>query len=168
MTDELWMREALREAERGASYGEVPVGCVVVLEGRLVARAHDRRESLQDPTAHAEVLALREAARALGSWRLEGCTVYVTAEPCPMCAGALVLARVRRLVYAAPSPRSGAVRTLYRIADDPRLNHRVEVSEGVLQEESQELLRRFFQRLRDDSATPKTAGATFGDPGLPL
>ncbi|MCS7235108.1 MAG: tRNA adenosine(34) deaminase TadA [Armatimonadota bacterium] len=152
MTDEFWMRHALREAERGASYGEVPVGCVVVLEGRLVARAHDRRESLQDPTAHAEVLALREAARTLGTWRLEGCTVYVTAEPCPMCAGALVLARVRRLVYAAPSPRSGAVRTLYQIADDPRLNHRIEVAEGVLQEESQELLRRFFQRLRDGQA----------------
>ncbi|MDQ7801320.1 MAG: nucleoside deaminase, partial [Armatimonadota bacterium] len=92
MNDEVWMRVALEEAERGAGYGEVPVGCVVVLGDRLLARAHDRRESLRDPTAHAEILALREAARAVGSWRLEGCTVYVTTEPCPMCAGALVLA----------------------------------------------------------------------------
>lgn len=152
MTDEFWMRQALREAERGAGYGEVPVGCVVVLDGRLVARAHDRRESLRDPTAHAEVLALREAARVVGSWRLEGCTVYVTAEPCPMCAGALVLARVRRVVYAAPSPKSGAVRTLYRIADDPRLNHRVEVTAGVLEAEARQLLTRFFRGLRDAEA----------------
>ncbi len=149
MTDEAWMWEALREAERGARYGEVPVGCVVVREGRLLARAHDRRESLRDPTAHAEILALREAARAVGTWRLEGCTVYVTTEPCPMCAGALVLARVRRLVYGASSPKSGAVRTLYRIADDPRLNHRVEVVGGVLEPEAQALLRQFFRGLRE-------------------
>lgn len=149
MTDEAWMREALREAERGARYGEVPVGCVVVREGRLLARAHDRRESLRDPTAHAEILALREAARAVGTWRLEGCTVYVTTEPCPMCAGALVLGRVRRLVYGAPSPKSGAVRTLYRIADDPRLNHRVEVVGGVLEAEAQALLRQFFRGVRE-------------------
>lgn len=149
MNDEAWMREALQEAERGARYGEVPVGCVVVHEGRLLGRAHDRRESLRDPTAHAEILALREAARVLGSWRLEGCTVYVTAEPCPMCAGALVLARVRRLVFAAESPKSGAVRTLYRIADDPRLNHRVEVVGGVLEAEAQALLQQFFRGLRD-------------------
>lgn len=152
MNDEFWMRQALQEAERGASYGEVPVGCVVVLGDRLVARAHDRRESLRDPTAHAEVLALREAARAVGSWRLEGCTVYVTAEPCPMCAGALVLARVHRLVYGAASPKSGAVRTLYRIADDPRLNHRVQVTAGVLEAEAQALLHRFFRGLREAEA----------------
>ncbi len=149
MTDEAWMREALREAELGARYGEVPVGCVVVREGRLLARAHDRRESLRDPTAHAEVLALRDAARALGSWRLVGCTVYVTVEPCAMCAGALVLARVRRVVYAAASPKSGAVRTLYRIPEDPRLNHQVEVVPGVLEEEAQALLQRFFRGLRE-------------------
>ncbi len=149
MTDELWMREALREAERGARYGEVPVGCVVVCDGKLLARAHDRRESLRDPTAHAEVLALREAARVLGSWRLEGCTMYVTVEPCPMCAGALVLARVRRLVYGAASPKNGAVRTLYRILEDPRLNHQVEVAAGVLEYEAQALLQRFFRLLRD-------------------
>ncbi len=149
MSDHAWMRLALQEAERGARCGEVPVGCVVVHEGRLLARAHDRRESLRDPTAHAEVLALQQAARALGSWRLEGCTVYVTMEPCPMCAGALVLARVRRLVYGAPSPKSGAVRTLYRIPEDPRLNHRVEVTEGVLYQEAQALLQRFFRSLRE-------------------
>jgi len=149
VNDEAWMREALREAERGARYGEVPVGCVVVCDGRLLARAHDRRESLRDPTAHAEVLALREAARVLGSWRLEGCTVYVTVEPCPMCAGALVLARVRRLVYGAASPKNGAVRTLFRIPDDPRLNHQVEVASGVLEDQAQALLQRFFRGLRD-------------------
>lgn len=152
MNHETWMREALREAERGAGYREVPVGCVVVYHDRLVARAHDRRESLQDPTAHAEILALREAARVLGSWRLEGCTVYVTVEPCPMCAGALVLSRVRRLVYGARSAKSGAVRTLYRIADDPRLNHRLEVVEGVLEKEAQALLVRFFRERRDAQA----------------
>jgi len=152
VNDEAWMRVALQEAERGAGYGEVPVGCVVVLGDRLLARAHDRRESLRDPTAHAEILALREAARVVGSWRLEGCTVYVTTEPCPMCAGALVLARVHRLVYGAPSPKSGAVRTLYRIADDPRLNHRVEVTAGVLEAEAQALLQRFFRGLREAEA----------------
>lgn len=148
MNDEAWMREALREAERGSRYGEIPVGCVVVRGGKLLSRAHDRRESLRDPTAHAEILALREAARVVGSWRLEGCTAYVTAEPCPMCAGALVLARLQRLVYAAPNPKSGAVRTLYRIADDPRLNHRVEVVGGVLNAEAQALLQQFFRGLR--------------------
>ncbi len=152
MNDEAWMRLALEEAERGAGYGEVPVGCVVVRGDRLLARAHDRRESLRDPTAHAEILALREAARVVGSWRLEGCTVYVTTEPCPMCAGALVLARVHRLVYAASSPKSGAVRTLYRIADDPRLNHRVEVTAGVLEAEAQAVLQRFFRELRETEA----------------
>ncbi|MFN3285493.1 MAG: tRNA adenosine(34) deaminase TadA [bacterium] len=152
MNDEAWMRLALQEAERGAGYGEVPVGCVVVLGDRLLARTHDRRESLRDPTAHAEILALREAARVVGSWRLEGCTVYVTTEPCPMCAGALVLARVRRLVYGASSPKSGAVRTLYRIADDPRLNHRLEVTGGVLEAEAQALLQRFFRELREAEA----------------
>lgn len=149
MNDEAWMREALREAERGVRYGEIPVGCVVVRDGRLLSRAHDRRESLRDPTAHAELLALREAARVVGLWRLEGCTVYVTLEPCPMCAGAMVLARVSRVVYATRSPKSGAVRSLYRIADDPRLNHRLEVVEGILEDEARALLEGFFRRLRE-------------------
>ncbi|MDR5682572.1 MAG: tRNA adenosine(34) deaminase TadA [Armatimonadota bacterium] len=148
MNDETLMREALAEAERAAAYGEVPIGCVIAHRGRIVARGHDMRESLRDPTAHAEILAIRQAARALGSWRLEGCALYVTVEPCAMCAGAVVLARITRLVYGADSPNSGGVRTLFRICDDPRLNHRVEVSTGVLAKEAGELLRRFFRDLR--------------------
>lgn len=146
--DATLMRQALAEAERGAAYGEVPIGCVIVHEKRLIARGHDRRESLRDPTAHAEILAIRQAARVLGSWRLEGCTLYATVEPCAMCAGAIVLARIPRLVYGAPSPKSGAVRTLFQICDDPRLNHRVEVVTGVLAEEASALLQRFFRDLR--------------------
>jgi len=142
------MREALKEARRAAAYGEVPVGCVVAYQGRVIARAHDRRESLGDPTAHAEILALRAAARFVGSWRLEGCTLAVTVEPCVMCAGALVLARVSRLVYGAASPKSGAVRSLFRVCEDPRLNHRVEVVPGVLAEEASTLLQAFFSGLR--------------------
>ncbi|MDR7415687.1 MAG: tRNA adenosine(34) deaminase TadA [Armatimonadota bacterium] len=148
MTDEALMREALEEARRAAAYGEVPVGCVVAYQGRVIARAHDRRESLGDPTAHAEILALRAAARFVGSWRLEGCTLAVTVEPCVMCAGALILARIARLVYGAASPKSGAVRSLFRICEDPRLNHRVEVVPGVLAEEAAALLQAFFSRLR--------------------
>jgi len=146
--DEDLMREALKEARRAAAYGEVPVGCVVAYQGRVIARAHDRRESLGDPTAHAEILALRAAARFVGSWRLEGCTLAVTVEPCVMCAGALVLARVSRLVYGAASPKSGAVRSLFRVCEDPRLNHRVEVVPGVLAEEASALLQTFFSGLR--------------------
>jgi tRNA(adenine34) deaminase len=146
--DTTLMREALAQAELGAAYGEVPIGCVIAHEGRIIARAHDMRESLGDPTAHAEILAIREAARVLGSWRLEGCTLYVTVEPCAMCAGAIVLARIPRLVYGADSPKSGAVRTLFRICDDPRLNHRVDVTAGVLAEEAGALLQRFFRTFR--------------------
>jgi tRNA(adenine34) deaminase len=145
---ETMMREALAEAEQGAAIGEVPIGCGIAHEGRIIARAHDMRESLRDPTAHAEILAIRAAARVLGSWRLEGCTLYVTVEPCAMCAGAIVLARIPRLVYGADSPKSGAVRTLFRICDDPRLNHRVDVVAGVLAEEAGALLQRFFRTFR--------------------
>ncbi len=148
MTDEALMQEALEEARRAAAYGEVPVGCVVAREGRIIARAHDRRESLQDPVAHAEILAIQKAARFLGSWRLEGCTLVVTVEPCAMCAGAIVLARIARLVYGAPSPKSGAVRSLFRICEDPRLNHQVEVIPGVRAEEAASLLQAFFSDLR--------------------
>jgi tRNA(adenine34) deaminase len=146
------MRLALAEADRAASLGEVPVGCVVVdAEGRVLGRGHNLREREQDPTAHAEMLALREAARATGSWRLPGATLVVTLEPCPMCAGALVNARVSRLVYGADDPKAGAVRTLYRLVEDPRLNHRVEVEPGVLSEECASRLSAFFARLRNES-----------------
>lgn len=131
-----------------AEAGDVPVGAVVVHQGRLVARAHNRREALGDPTAHAEILALSTAARVLGGWRLSGTTVYVTLEPCPMCAGALVLARVERLVFGATDPKSGAIVSLYRLGDDARLNHRLKIVGGVRAEEASALLKQFFQVRR--------------------
>jgi tRNA(adenine34) deaminase len=148
MDDEAWMRRALAAAERAAGLGEVPVGAVVVCGDELIAEAHNRREIDADPLAHAELLAIREAARRIGGWRLTGCTMYVTLEPCAMCAGALVNARVERLVYGAADPKAGYCGTLGDLTRDPRLNHRVEVVGGVLAAESVELLRRFFDRLR--------------------
>jgi tRNA(adenine34) deaminase len=143
-----FMRQALAAAEDAARIGEVPVGAVVVIRGEVVAVAHNERETKNDPTAHAEVVALRRAADALGSWRLIDAELYVTMEPCPMCAGALVNARLRRLVYGCDDPKAGAARTLYRLLDDPRLNHRVEVVPNVLAPEGAALLRAFFSRLR--------------------
>src|ERR671938_105499 len=135
MTDDTFMAEALAEARAAAADGEVPIGAVVVADGRVVGRGRNARETRRDPTAHAEVLALQEAARALGRWRLSGATVYATLEPCPMCAGALVNARVDRLVYAVEDPKAGATGTLFDIARDARLNHRLEVRRGVRAEE---------------------------------
>jgi tRNA(adenine34) deaminase len=142
------MRLALQEAERAAGWGDVPIGAVVTRGDEAVARAGNQRERLGDPTAHAEVLALREAAAALGTWRLAGATVYVTLEPCPMCAGAIVLARVDRLVFGAPDPKAGFAGSLGDLVRDPRLNHRVEVTSGVLAEECAEVLRQFFAGRR--------------------
>jgi tRNA(adenine34) deaminase len=150
--DLLFMRRALAAAEEAAGRGEVPVGAVVVTGGEIVAVAHNERETGSDPTAHAEILALRRAAAALGSWRLTGADLYVTMEPCPMCAGALVNARLRRLYFGSDDPKAGAVRTLYSLVDDPRLNHRVEVVPGVLGAEGAALLRSFFSRLRQPDA----------------
>jgi tRNA(adenine34) deaminase len=147
MNDETYMREALGQAAQAGAAGDVPVGAVIVVDGAVVAAAHNRREQDGDPTAHAEVVALRQAARAIGHWRVEG-TIYVTQEPCPMCAGALVNARIRRLVYGCENPKAGAVRTLYTIPTDPRLNHRMEVVPGVLADAAAGLLREFFARLR--------------------
>jgi tRNA(adenine34) deaminase len=147
-TAALFMRQALAAAEQAAAAGEVPVGAIVVVGGEVVATAHNERETKNDPTAHAEVVALRKAAAALGRWRLVDAELYVTMEPCPMCAGALVNARLRRLVYGCDDPKAGAARTLYKLLDDPRLNHRVEVVPGVLAAESAGLLRAFFSRLR--------------------
>jgi tRNA(adenine34) deaminase len=147
--DEFWMREALREADRAADHGDVPVGSVVVdADGTELARAHNRREVDGDPTAHAEILALRAACARRGHWRLDTATVYVTLEPCPMCAGALVNARVARLVFGATDPKAGAVRSLFEIATDRRLNHRLEVTGGLLAAESASALQEFFARLR--------------------
>ncbi len=144
------MREAIALAAHAASIGEVPIGCVVVddLTGRVIGRGYNRRETDHDPTAHAEILALREAARQRGHWRLTDCTLVVTLEPCPMCAGAIVNARVHRLVYGCDDPKAGAVRTLYRVCDDARLNHRVEVTGGVLATGCATLLQDFFKAQR--------------------
>jgi len=143
------MRAALQEAEKGAAAGEVPVGAVIVSpEGKILARAYNRPVSAKDPTAHAEILALRQAARKVGNYRLAGCRLVVTLEPCPMCAGAAVAARVAEIVYGAEDPKGGAVSTLYRIASDSRLNHRASVLPGVLEEECSALLRSFFRERR--------------------
>jgi len=142
------MREALEQARAAASHGDVPVGAVVVREGRVIARAHNERELRGDPTAHAEVLALRAAADAVGGWRLDGCTLYVTLEPCVMCAGAMQQSRIDRVVFGAPDPKGGATGTLYNVAADPRLNHEVDVTHGVLAEESSRLLSEFFAMHR--------------------
>jgi tRNA(adenine34) deaminase len=152
-----YMRMALREAEIAFAADEVPIGAVVVHEPpgggpRVIAAAHNQREQLRDPTAHAEMIAITQAAEALGNWRLSGCTLYVTLEPCPMCAGAMVLARLPRVVYGAADPKAGAVTTLFRLLDDPRLNHRAEVITSVLEQPCGEILSRFFQQKR-----PKTS-----------
>ncbi len=141
------MDVALEEARAAALAGDVPVGAVVVLDGAVVGRGRNRRELDGDPTAHAEIVALREAARALGVWRVEA-TLYVTQEPCPMCAGAIVNARVRRLVFGCTNPKAGAVTTLFQIPTDPRLNHRVEVLGGIRSEECARILTEFFTELR--------------------
>lgn len=143
------MNLAIDQARQAAAVGEVPVGAVVVVDrGRVIGQAHNRRELDQDPTAHAEILAMRQAAKQLGSWRLVDATLYVTLEPCPMCAGALVNGRVARLVYGCPDPKAGAVRTLFALCEDPRLNHRVEVVAGIEAEACRDLLRTFFVQLR--------------------
>jgi tRNA(adenine34) deaminase len=142
------MQGALAEAARGLAAGEVPVGAVVVVDGAVVARAHNAPVALADPTAHAEVLALRDAAGKAGNYRLPGATVYATVEPCLMCCGALLQARVARLVYGATDPKGGSVESLYRLLEDSRLNHRVAVTGGVLAAESAALLGRFFEARR--------------------
>ena len=146
--DEHFMRLALREAERALEHDDVPVGCVVAAEGEVVAAARNERELRGDPTAHAEVLALREASQRLGSWRLDGAVMYVTLEPCSMCAGAIVLARVPRVVYGADDPKTGAAGSVLDVLGEPRLNHRPEVAGGLLAGESAELLRAFFAARR--------------------
>lgn len=146
--EERMMRRALEEAERCLEWGDVPIGAVLARGEEVLARAGNERERRGDPTAHAEILALRAGAEAEGSWRLDGCTLYVTLEPCAMCAGALVLSRVERLVYGAPDPKAGFAGSLGDLVRDSRLNHRVEVVTGVLAAECGEVLRRFFQERR--------------------
>jgi tRNA(adenine34) deaminase len=146
--DVQWMREALTEARLAAERGEVPVGAVLVKEGREIARAHNRTISDCDPTAHAEMIALRLGARALANYRLAGATLYVTIEPCAMCAGAMIQARLARLVYGCPEPKGGAVRSCFAVFDHPMVNHRVEVSEGVLRDECLRTIQAFFEARR--------------------
>jgi tRNA(adenine34) deaminase len=146
--DEGFMREALDEARRGAAAGEVPVGAVVVMDGAIVSRAHNAPIALADPTAHAEVLALRAAGEKRGNYRLGGATLYVTVEPCAMCCGAVVQARVARVVYGARDPKAGAVESLYRLLDDARLNHRAATTGGVLADEAARQLSVFFESRR--------------------
>jgi tRNA(adenine34) deaminase len=150
MTDSSLMQEAIAQANAALAMDEVPVGCVIYHgpTERIIARGHNRRECNSDPTAHAEILALRDAAAELGHWRLIDCTLAVTLEPCPMCAGAIVNARVGRLIYGCDDPKAGAVRTLFQLCDDPRLNHRVEIAANILPDECAQLLRDFFKSQR--------------------
>jgi tRNA(adenine34) deaminase len=150
-TDERYMRLAIEQAEIAQENGDVPIGAVIVHNGQIIGKAYNQREQLQDPTAHAEIIALTQAAAALESWRLEDCTMYVTLEPCPMCAGSLVLARINRLVYGCDDPKTGAVKSLYNIVTDSRLNHRIEVINGVLADECSDLLEQFFQKRRQEN-----------------
>jgi tRNA(adenine34) deaminase len=143
-----FMREAIAEAALAFQAGDVPVGAVAVRDGQIIGRGHNRKEELKDPTAHAEMIALQEAARILGGWRLIRVTLYCTMEPCPMCAGAMVQARLARLVYAVDDPKAGAAGSVVDLLRNERLNHRVEVIAGVLAEEAEELTQRFFRRLR--------------------
>ncbi|HBO45730.1 MAG TPA: tRNA-specific adenosine deaminase [Planctomycetaceae bacterium] len=142
------MRMALAEAEAALAEDEVPVGAVIVHEGKVVARAHNQRERLRDPTAHAEMIAITQAAESRGSWRLDDCTLYVTLEPCPMCAGAILQARLPVVVYGATDPKAGAVQTLYHLLDDARLNHRCLIVSNVLADECGTILTRFFRQQR--------------------
>lgn len=142
------MRMALAEAEAAFSEDEAPVGAVIVYEDRVIAAAHNQREQLKDPTAHAEMIAITQAAAELGSWRLEGCSLYVTLEPCPMCAGAVLQSRIPWLVYGASDPKGGAVQTLYQLLSDARLNHQTQVVAGVMAEPCGKILTRFFEQQR--------------------
>jgi tRNA(adenine34) deaminase len=146
--DEKCMKLAIEQAQIAEENGDVPIGTVIVYKNQIIGKAYNQREQLQDPTAHAEIIALTQAAAFLESWRLHGCTMYVTLEPCPMCAGALVLARIDRLVYGCDDPKTGAVKSLYNIVNDERLNHTINVTSGVLAEECSGLLQQFFQRRR--------------------
>lgn len=154
LSDELWMSEAILEAEKAGRIGEVPIGAVIVWNDIIIGRGHNLRERNTDPLAHAEVLAIAEASRFLRAWRLTGCTLYVTLEPCPMCAGALIQSRVDRVVYAARDPKAGCVHSLIPLLDETRFNHRVAVTEGVLRERCSTMLSDFFRTLRARKKNP--------------
>jgi tRNA(adenine34) deaminase len=150
--DERLMRIAIEAARVAEENGDVPIGAVIVHKNQVIAKAYNQREQLQDPTAHAEIIALTQAAAALETWRLNGCTMYVTLEPCPMCAGALVLARIDRIVYGCDDPKTGAIKSLYTIVQDNRLNHRLEVTCGILADEYSRILQEFFKKRRTENS----------------
>jgi len=160
--DARFMTVALREAAAAAEDGEIPIGAVIVHKAKIIGRAHNQRERLSDPTAHAEMIALTQAAVYLSSWRLCGCTMYVTLEPCAMCAGALVLARIDRLVYGPADPKAGACETLYNIVNDKRLNHQVEVVSGFMAQPCREILQDFFAAKRQKTQKPEDGGGRDG------
>ncbi len=154
--DKRFMKIAVEQAQIAQENGDVPIGAVIVHNDTIIAKAYNQREQLQDPTAHAEIIALTQAAAALESWRLDGCTMYVTLEPCPMCAGALVLARIKRLVYGCDDAKTGAVKSLYNIVQDDRLNHKIEVTSGVLADDCSSLLQQFFEKRRVENKNEAT------------
>ena len=155
-TDEYFMKQALAEAEKALEKDEVPVGAVIVRQGSIIARAHNLRETLKDPTAHAEIIAITQAAAYLESWRLTGCTLYCTVEPCPMCAGAIVLARIDAIVFAVTDEKTGSCGTLYDIPRDSRLNHRAKVKGGVLEKECRQIIQKFFAEKRTQEKQSKS------------
>lgn len=149
-SDEYFIKEALKEAEKAYRKGEIPVGALIVVNGQIVARTYNQKETTCDPTAHAEILAIREASKILKNWRLTGATLYITKEPCIMCCGAIINARIKRVVYGCNDPKGGGAISLYRILSDNRLNHQVEIKSGILEEECRQILQKFFRELRED------------------
>ncbi|GMK47673.1 MULTISPECIES: tRNA adenosine(34) deaminase TadA [Paenibacillus] len=147
--DQAWMQLAIEEAKKAEQIGEVPIGAILVKNGEVVGRGYNLRETNHDPTAHAEMVAIREACERLGAWRLLDCTLYVTLEPCPMCAGAIVQSRVKRVVYGTGDPKAGCAGTLMNLLQEPRFNHETELTSGILQQECAELLTNFFRNLRN-------------------
>ena len=144
------MKEALKEAQKAFEIGEIPVGAVIVKNGEIIARGHNLKEKGKDPTLHAEIIAIKEASKVIGDWRLNGCELYVTLEPCLMCAGAIIQARISKVFFGARDPKGGVIVSLYRIFDDPRWNHRIEYSEGIMEKECSLILREFFRMLREE------------------
>lgn len=161
--DRLFMKQALEEAQQAALLGEVPIGAVLVYEGKIIARAHNLRETTQNATTHAELLVIQEACKKIGSWRLEDTTLYVTLEPCPMCAGAILQSRVPRVVYGARDQKAGCVDSLYHLLNDERFNHECDVTEGILAEECGQILTDFFKALRDRKKSEKKARLASND-----
>jgi tRNA(adenine34) deaminase len=156
MNPEVFMQEALWEAEKALSIGEVPVGAVIEKDGIIIGRGHNMTETAKDPTAHAEMLAIREAAQKLGGWRLLGCQMYVTTEPCSMCAGAIVLARIQKVCFGTLDPKAGACGSLMNILQDERLNHNVQIETGIMQQQCEKIMKSFFQKLRKKKSEENT------------